>query len=211
LVGEKEKRAMEGIQEHMRLVSECSRHLAKAYEIYLEGRLEGFEQEALRIREMETEADEARRHVELVIYSGAFMPIHREDYLSLAELIDKVADTAVSAVNVLSLTHVPIPEDARAKIADMIEKSIQCVDALRTCVDACIKNRKKAGSVARHVEELEETIDEEEFALRASLYAMDIDGYDKIILNDLVEKIGDISDAAEDVSDRIVIMMSKRG
>lgn len=211
MVGEKEKRAMKGIQEHMRLVSECSRHLAKAYEIYLEGRLDGFEEEALRIREMETEADEARRHIELVIYSGAFMPIHREDYLSLAELIDKVADTAVSAVNVLSLTHVPIPEGVQGKIADMIEKSIQCVDALRTCVDACIRNRNKAGSAARHVEELEEAIDEEEFALRASLYAMAIDGYDKIILNDLVEKIGDISDAAEDVSDRIVIMMSKRG
>ena len=39
---------------------------------------------------------------------------------------------------------------------------------------------------------------------------MDIDGYDKIILNDFVEKIGNVSDSAEDVTDRIVIMMSKR-
>jgi predicted phosphate transport protein (TIGR00153 family) len=70
--------------------------------------------------------------------------------------------------------------------------------------------RKKAGEVAREVEVLEEEIDEVEFKLRSSLYRMEIDGYEKILLNDLVEKIGDISDSAEDASDLVVILISKR-
>lgn len=210
MVGQKEKRAMEEIKNHMNLVADCTRQLAKAYEVYLKGKAQDFQKEAKRMREMETQADEARRQVELTIYSGAFMPIYREDYLNLAELIDKVADDSVSAINLLSLTQIKIPTAAKEKIAGMIEKTIQCVEALHQCVSVCIKDRREAAHEARHVEDLEEAIDEEEYTLRASLYKMKINGYDKILLNDLVEKIGNISDTAEDVSDRIVIMISKR-
>ena len=139
------------------------------------------------------------------------MPIHREDYLNLAETIDQVADDSVSAVNLLELTGIAVPDIVQARIAAMIAKTIQCVQALDDCVSICIRKRDEAAKIARKVEELEESIDEEEFALRSSLYRMDIDGFSKILLNQLVEKIGDISDTAEDASDLIVILLSKRG
>ena len=100
MVGGKEKQAVEGIVKHMELVHNCCQRLATTFSAYLEDR-ELFKKSVAEMREVETEADEARRHVELVIYSGAFLPIHREDYLDLAELIEKVADDAVSAMNVL--------------------------------------------------------------------------------------------------------------
>jgi len=211
LVGAKEKRAMEGINAHMRLVADCCRELARAYQLYTKGSAGDFQEEATRMRELEREADRARREVELTIYSGAFMPIYREDYLSLAELIDGVADDCLSAVNLLSLTRVRIPNEATDRIAALIGKTIQCVDALQHCVSICLQDRRKAAEVAAQVEGLEESIDQDEFDLRAALYKMPIDGYEKLLLNDLVERIGSISDTAEDVSDRIVIMVSKRG
>jgi predicted phosphate transport protein (TIGR00153 family) len=210
VVGKKEKKAMEQIICHMDLVAECATQLAIAYKSYLEKPEEEFIIEAKRTREIETQADEARRKVELTIYSGAFMPLHREDYLNLAETIDMVADQSVSVVNILQLTGIKIPKSVEDRIRDMIEESIQCVDTLKKCVSACISKRKKAAALARRVEELEEDIDEKEFNLRSDLYGMKIDGYDKILLNDLVEKIGDISDIAEDASDLIVILISKR-
>ena len=210
MVGKKEKRAMEGIINHMELVSKCAGQLAIAYEAYLEKGEGEFIAEAVRTREIETEADEARREVELTIYSGAFMPLHREDYLNLAETLDKVADESVSVVNILQLTGIQIPESVRARIRDMIEETNQCVETLKKCVSACISKRKKVAPLARRVEELEEAIDEKEFNLRSDLYKMEIGGYEKILLNDLVEKIGDISDTAEDASDLIVILISKR-
>ncbi len=211
MVGAKEKRAMEGINTHMKLVADCTTQLAKVYQLYVGGDPERYQQEAMRMREMEREADEVRRQVELTIYSGAFMPIYREDYLSLTELIDEVADGCLSAVNLLSLTRVRIPKAAVDRIAALIEKTIQCVDALRQCVSICLKDRRKAAEMAARVEELEESIDQDEFDLRSALYRMPIEGYDKLLLNDVVERIGSISDTAEDVSDRIVIMVSKRG
>lgn len=195
----------------MELVAKCCRQLAIAYKVYLEGEEEDYEREAELMREIETQADEARRQVELTIYSGAFMPIHREDYLNLAETIDRVADNSVSVANLLQLTRVGIPEKARERIYGMIEKTIKCVDTLQECVSVCLKDRKRASGVARRVEEFEEAIDKEEFDLRSSLYKMRIGGYEKILLNDLVEKIGNISDTAEDASDLIVVMISKRG
>jgi predicted phosphate transport protein (TIGR00153 family) len=210
VVGKKEKKAMEEIICHMDLVAECAAQLEIAYQAYLGKTEEEFITEAKRIREIETQADEARRKVELTIYSGAFMPLHREDYLNLAETIDMVADESVSVVNILQLTRIEIPKSIQDRIREMIEESIRCVDTLKKCLSACITKRKKAAALARQVEELEEDIDEKEFNLRSDLYRMKIDGYDKILLNDLVEKIGDITDIAEDASDLIVILISKR-
>ncbi len=209
MVGGKEKQAVEGIVKHMELVHNCCQRLATTFSAYLEDR-ELFKKSVAEMREVETEADEARRHVELVIYSGAFLPIHREDYLDLAELIDKVADDAVSAMNVLSITGVHIPDEISERIGGLISKTIDSVAALQRCILTSFEDRRKAGPLARKVEDLEEQIDGEEFDIRSSIFSMDIDGYDKIILNDFVEKIGNVSDSAEDVTDRIVIMMSKR-
>ena len=211
MVGSKEKRALKEIVGHMEIVSKCVGILAEAYDCYVGGDEEAFEEKAEEMRGLEKEADSGRRQVEMTIYSGAFMPIHREDYLNLAETIDQVADNSVSVVNLLELTGVEIPDDVQGKIAGMISNSIRCTEVLNDCVSVCIRKRGQAAKMARKVEELEELIDEEEFALRSALYRMDIDGYEKILLNQLVEKIGDISDTAEDASDLIVIMLSKRG
>ncbi len=201
---------MEAILSHMALVAKCCQRLTRAYDIYLKGDVEAFNTEAREMKGIETEADELRRQVELAIYSGAFMPIHREDYLDLAEIIDKVADKAMAVVNLLMLTRIKIPEAVQERMREMLEITIRCVDTLHQCVSVCIEDRGKTAEMARKVERLEETIDAKEFDLRRSLYAMNVDGYDKILLNELVEKMGDISDTAEDVSDRIMAMASKR-
>jgi predicted phosphate transport protein (TIGR00153 family) len=211
LVGSKEKRALKEIVGHMELVSKCVGLLAQAYDCYIRTDEEAFAEKAEEMRGLEKEADSGRRQVEITIYSGAFMPIHREDYLNLAETIDQVADTSVAVVNLLELTGIRIPDEVQGKIAGMISNSIRCTEVLNDCVSVCIKKMGEATKMARNVEKLEELIDEEEFALRSALYRMDIDGYEKILLNQLVEKIGDISDTAEDASDLIVIMLSKRG
>lgn len=211
MVGKKEKRAIEGLVGHMDIVTKCTKHLSIAYRAYTEGDGEDFIKKASGMREIEKEADEARRQVELSIHSGAFMPLHREDYLNLAETIDMVADESVSAINILQLTGVEIPGSIKDRIDDMIEDTKKCVDTLKKCLSACVSKRKKATAIAREVEKLEEAIDEKEFNLRSDIYKMKIDGYEKILLNDLVEKLGDISDTAEDASDLIVILISKRG
>ena len=210
MVGKKEKRAMEEINVHMDLVAKCATQLAIAYRAYLDGDKDEFMAEAKLTREIEKQADQARREVELTIYSGAFMPLNREDYLNLAETLDRVADDSVSVVNILQLTEVGIPESVQGRIGEMIEETIHCVETLTKCVATCISKRKKATAIARDIEKLEEDIDEKEFNLRSDLYRMNIEGYDKILLNDLVEKIGDISDTAEDTSDLIVILINKR-
>ncbi len=210
MVGEKEKKAMTQIKDHMELVGSCCETLKDAYDTYIEGDMERFEEYAKWMREKETEADDARRRVELSIHSGAFMPIYREDYLNLAELVDKVADNCILATNLLSFTQIDIPEEARGRIAGLVEKTIECVDALDETISLSMKDRKKVDEGAHRVEQLEEAIDDQEYQLRSFLYRMPIDGYHKLLLNDLVEKIGSISDAAEDASDRIVIMLSKR-
>ncbi len=210
LVGGKEKEAMNEIRGHMELVTKCCRNLPKAYDLYIEGSEEDFERKAREMREIEKEADEARRQVELTIHSGAFMPIYREDYLSLAELIDKVADDCVSVTNLMLLAGFKIPEKSQEDISHIIDRTVESVETLDSCIGLCIDDRQKAHKTASKVEEIEESIDDEEFRVRSTLYRMSIDGYQKILLNDLVDKIGNISDAAEDASDRIVIMITKR-
>ena len=62
-----------------------------------------FKDVAYKIHKTESEADTVRRKIELMLYQGAFLPIYREDYIVLLELIDKVANMAESASDFILL------------------------------------------------------------------------------------------------------------
>ena len=64
MVGKKEKKALAEIISHMDLVAECAAQLEIAYQTYLGKTEEEFITEAKRIREIETQADDARRKVQ---------------------------------------------------------------------------------------------------------------------------------------------------
>ena len=87
----------------------------------------------------------------------------------------------------------------------------RCVAEMQPLFDAIIKkDREQVNALAVKIGELESEADRIEMELIRRVFESSIDGYDKIRLRDLVDHLSGVADKAEDVGDRIRLMVAKR-
>ena len=179
--------------------------------VYLEGdfeRAKAFERE---VDELESKADRLRRDIETMLYEGAFLPANRGDYVRLSELIDQVADAAESAAHTLILARPKVPAELKDEIMELVDSSVKSYKVLVEAVRALNRDVDKAIELAKAVEDSEEMADDVEYDVKGKVFESEtVTTYAKLIWNQILTKIGDIADRAEDASDQVMLMAIKR-
>ena len=159
---------------------------------------------------VESQADEIRREIEVMMYSKALFPESRGDILGLLETMDRVPNQAESVVRGIVTQHITIPENFATKVLQIARLCCQCVDAMLESSEKLFTNLTNATVIVGKIDELESHVDHIEAELIEEIFASQMDGFDKILLRDIVKSIAQISDRAEDVGDRIRIIAAKR-
>lgn len=199
---------------HVELVYNCTDKFKNVVEHFSEGKFDVVDKEVEEITQIEHQADEIRRKMEVEFYHGAFLPFDREDRIVLAELVDSVADATQSAGYSISLGKVKLPRSFKEDFIELTESSCKAVSVLRECIKLMDKDLSMALSKAHEVEELEEDGDEIERKIIVKLYQAYRNQEIGILkfseLKNITEKIGNIADRAEDASDRVPIIAAKR-
>lgn len=208
-MGKKEDRVRDGVLDHLGVVREAVGVLDDATRAYLDDD-PGFADLTERVDDLESEADTIRRDTERVLFEGAFLPTHREDYFLLLERLDEVADKAEDAAKLLAMTRPEIPDGLRDDLRDILERTVGMADRLDATVQALFEDVGRIESLVGELKTYEEEIDRAEFAIVEDLFAADLDTADKILAKDLVELLARISDMIEDVGDHIAILVVKR-
>lgn len=207
--GKKEKEVEELIVRHVGLVKKTLLEFSSLIEDYL-NRDKQFKEEALRIHTLEREADAIRRKVALKLCQGAFLPIFREDYIVLMELVDKIANKAESTSDLIVLTRPRIPDLLEEGIREMVRVTLECFDPVEKMYGMFQKNLDKVLSAAKQVEEKEQKVDMIQWDLVKAIYKSDFSAAEKLHFKEVINNIAAISDRIEDVSDRFEIMVVKR-
>lgn len=173
-----------------------------------------------KLSEIETDADKGRRKFTGALQEGAFLPAFRGDLAGLAEKLDDVADAAEEAMRAIllreKLIHVLARAEKKRKSAKVIRECLikmaglatKTVEALKNAVNAMTSDIDVANEKANEVEELEHESDILEQGLITELYDNEklFDPISIAQLKEIIYKIGDISDKAEDTSDMIPIV-----
>ena len=134
LVGRKERRVLQLVMDHYDLVMQTVHQLESLLESARVGDWSKVEELAKRVAELETKADGIHRDAVVEISKGAFFSGTKEDFLSLMEENDEVADAAQNAARILSETPIDthsfliLYEQPGATLNDLFAK-------LRTSVD----------------------------------------------------------------------------
>lgn len=162
------------------------------------------------VHRVESEADEIRREIEVMMYSKALFPESRGDILGLLETMDKVPNQTESSLRSIFTQHLTIPKDFTEKVLQIAEICRQCVTAMLESAEKLFTNLTNATVMVGKIDELESQVDRIEAELTEQIFASQMDGFDKILLRDIVENIAQISDRAENVGDRIRIIAAKR-
>jgi len=211
IFGGKEDNVFKAIDEHLDAVGLTIKKLCELMETYLAGDIEKAEVLMKEVEDQERVADELRREIEAMLYQGAFLPVNRGDYARLSELIDSVADAAESAAHALILAKPKIPSDLKKEILDLLNTSLETYKLVEKSVKMLNTNVDGAIEYAKKTELAEEDADRIEYTLLRKVFESErITTFAKLIWNQVVTKIGDVADRAEDASDQVLLIALKR-
>lgn len=131
--------------------------------------------------------------------------------MRLSELIDQVADAAESASHTLILAKPKVPTEVKGDILGLVDSAIETFKILKEAVKALNEDVDKALELAKKTEDAEESADKIEYDVKEKVFESEtITTYAKLIWNQVLTKIGDIADRAEDASDQVMLMAIKR-
>lgn len=217
-VGKREKEAISLLDGMCSLISQMMIYcdeLLRAF--FLEGDLKKAECLGKKITQTESEADEKRREFIRRLYEGAFLPSFRSELVEIAERLDKVADAIEECSHTVLLRDILLKRLGRQraklignKLSAISQTSTEAVKALIESLRFVHANMEKSLEKIKDVEELEHKSDLLESELKAELSRFErvIDPLSIIQLEEVIRKLGSISDAAEDTGDAILRLIS---
>ena len=144
------------------------------------------------------------------MYSKAVFPESRGDILGLVEAIDRVPNQAESAVRMVITQYIELPKELCDGLLALVNVCASCVHAMIDGVDQLFENYIEASSTAGKIDELESEADHLEENLITWVFTHDLPDLQKLLLRDLISSISSVADRAENVGDRIRIMVAKR-
>lgn len=200
--GKKERRTLENLRRHVKLLSSACDVLRRALETGDRGL-------AVTVIDMEREGDAIRREIMANIYEGAFLPYLRPNLYRFAEIIDEVFDLVEDAARYyedLEL-HETLREDCR-RIAVL---SSEMAEMLCLTFETMLEGgdlREKTLALRIY----EKKVDDIKFELLRKLKGVQVkDFWEGKTLSDFVDSLVRVSDVIEDASDALDIIHVSMG
>ena len=155
-------------------------------------------------------ADDVRREVEVKLLAGALLPASRRDLLEVIEQVDRLANAAESILDYLLFQKPEIPTELAETLLEIVYKTGEIFERVETMIKHLFSDLSQLHADTQAIEKIEGEIDQRERAAIKRLFKMDLDLAKKIQLHGLVERLVEISDRAEDLSDHVDIIAVDR-
>ncbi len=182
------------------------------FRAYFESDKDSVKKIVKKIGDIESEADRIKREFEMKLYSGAGLPFTRGDKMILVERIEEITDVVEQITYHLYIERFAIPEIVHEEILELVTYARRCVEMLKECVEAMFVDMDKAIEYAHEIENMEERLDDIEHTVIKELFKKrdEINCVDLILTRKLVMGISTIGNYAEDASDIVTVIISKR-
>ena len=210
----KEKQVNELILKHLKTVDKCLKISLKAVEEYLSANIGEAKRLAIKVDEIETATDYIRHKIVSRMYSGAFLPLLREDILHLVEHLDKIADGAEACCDFFLDQRPDIPEEMKLDFAKIMKNSISAFTPLKEAIGPFFMDKIDVQAIREKTKQsgiIESAVDKEEWDITRDIFKTELDYGHKIHLKLCLNSIVEISDRAEDAADALEVMIIKGG
>jgi len=166
---------------------------------------------ALETHKSEGKADDTRRDVEKSLISGALFAPARRQILELIERVDTLANAAESTLDYLLVQHVKIPVEMVEGLIEILGETLDLFEDVESAIRFLFTGpREKALECTERIEQREGKIDHIERRLTKQLFKLDLDLAAKLHVHGYIERLVRISDRAEDLADRIALVIAEQ-
>ena len=208
----KEKEVIELILKHLNLVEDTLKTGIRTIEVYLDDNISEAKILARKVRSEESEADIVRYKIRDKLYSGAYLPLLREDIYKLIESIDKVANAGEACCDFFLNQRPLIPAEMKSHFVAVAQESLGIIDNLKLAVLCYFKGECKIEVVREHTKEIglqESSVDKLEWDLTKVIFTSSHDFAHQLHLKECLNHIVEVSDRAEDAGEQLELATLK--
>jgi predicted phosphate transport protein (TIGR00153 family) len=208
------------IQAHM----DVSKESVKELILFLESAISSNWDQAIHSRkiisDLENQADALKAETRGLLTKSLFLAVPREDILDLIKLADDIPNTVKDISGLMIGRKMEIPSQIAPSFLLFAKEAAAISDAAAEAVDhidelfqfsfggnAAVKMQQ----LIQKLDSLENKNDQSEITLRAELFLIeqDLPPVNVMFLYDIINKIGELSDRAEQVGHRISLIASR--
>jgi|TARA_B110000263_G_scaffold36815_1_gene28466 predicted phosphate transport protein (TIGR00153 family) len=172
------------------------------------------------ISDLENEADALKAETRSLLTKSLFLAVPREDILDLIKLADDIPNTVKDISGLIIGRQMEIPSEIASSFLLFAKEAATITETAGEAVDyidelfqfsfggnAAIKMQQ----LLEQLDSLENKNDQSEINLRGELFSIerDLPPVNVIFLYDIINKIGELSDRAEQVGHRISLIASR--
>jgi len=208
----KEKEVIELILKHLGLVEDSIKTGIRTIEFYLDDNISEAKILGRKVRSEESEADIIRYEIRDKLYSGAYLPLLREDIYKLIESIDKVANAGEACCDFFLNQRPAIPDELKPAFLEVVRESLGIIDNLKLAILCYFKGECKIETIREHTKEVgmqESRVDKLEWDLTKAILTSPMDLASKLHLRLCLESIVETSDRAEDAGEQLELATLK--
>jgi predicted phosphate transport protein (TIGR00153 family) len=207
-----ESEVNEMIEGHVNLVVETLKKFQEGMDLWVEeGDLERANELALETHNLEGDADDLRREIEMKLLNGALMARSRRPLLDIVERTDKLANAAEASLDFTLLQEIQLPPELVPTTKEIVELSVSIVDKVQEALKTLFGGDGDVLEYTESIERIEGEIDDLERKFVQNLFNLEgLELAEKILLRQYLEALVEISDRAEDLSDELEIMTATR-
>jgi predicted phosphate transport protein (TIGR00153 family) len=212
LLFKKEKEVIKLILKHLDLVEQSMKTGITTIEFYLQDNIGEAKIGARKVSSVESETDIVRYNIRDKLYSGAYLPLLREDIYKLIESIDKVANACEACCDFFLNQRPTIPQEMKPLFLEVARESLGIIDNLKLAVLCYFKGECKIEIVREHTKEVgiqESRVDKLEWDLTKAIFISSVEFGQKIHLKLCLDSLVEASDRAEDASDQLELATLK--
>ena len=208
------------LDEHFKRVCRATRKLDKMVRLYLDREFAEAASLSVEISRLEHEADELKRNLRANLPRKIFMPISKEDLLSILRSNERIVDSCQDVAQILDMRETKIPEDLHPLMESFLGHIIDAVDSLRDMMNllerllestfAKVETREVI-ALGHMVHEHEYKADSVNKQLSKAIYALE-DKESPMALFHMMrfcDVLDSVADYAENAALRMVLVVSK--
>lgn len=213
------KSPLKPLEDHINLVDQCSQMLTPFFNHVFAGQWEQAEAVQKQISGLEKQADEIKRSLRMNLPNGLFMPIQRQDILSLLTQQDKIANKAKDISGRIIGRQLVIPKAIQDAFSQYLGRCLDATDQAKTVINELdelletgFRGREVelVESMIKELDAIEDDTDSLQVSLRRALLAIEgeLNPVDVMFLYSIIEWVGDLADIAERVGARLELMLA---
>lgn len=205
----------------MRLVFNCICILPPLFEALYEQDNDKVLEAAQQISEQETEADKVKSDFRLNMPTTLLLPVDRKDLLGLMADQDRLPDICEEIGKILSYRTMEVPDALKPLIDELLEGTIEIsgeakrmIEELDELVEVGFgggREIEKVNKIIKGVRRSEHNLDNILNRTRKTLFSIEseLNPVDVVFWYRIIELVGNISNQAENIGDRLLLFLSR--